>query len=108
MRALSESFAVCRKSEAYPCREKLREISRRFSAFWLPNVLLTANFCDNPANLCDNRAFLGNDRRHDDVGIVLCGPFVTTCRALPEAARGLWKTQRQTFHGKVANLSGKA
>jgi hypothetical protein len=44
MRALSESFAVCRKSEAYPCREKWREISRRLSAFWLPNALLTANF----------------------------------------------------------------
>jgi hypothetical protein len=52
------------------CREKLREILRRFSAFWLPNALLTANLCDNPANLCDNRAFLGNARRHDDVGIV--------------------------------------
>jgi hypothetical protein len=33
MRALSESFAVCRKSEAYPCREKWREILRRFAAF---------------------------------------------------------------------------
>ncbi len=31
-----------------------------------------------------------------------------TCGALREAACGLWKAQRQTFHGKVANLSGKA
>ena len=59
-----------RKSEAYPCREKLRKILRRFFDFWLPNALLTANLCDNPANLCDNRAFLEDDRPHDDVGMV--------------------------------------
>src|SRR5882672_8694347 len=59
-----------RKSEAYPCREKLHEILRHFFDFWLPNTLHTANLCDNPANLCDNRAFLEDDRPHDDVGMV--------------------------------------
>ena len=56
--------------EAYPCREKWREILRRFLDFWLPNALLTANLCDNPANLCDNRAFLEDNRPYDDVEMV--------------------------------------
>src|SRR5215831_7186531 len=63
-----------RKSEAYPCREKWREILRHFADFWLPNALLTANLCDNPANLCGNCPFLGGNRLHDGVGIVLYGP----------------------------------
>ncbi len=29
--------------------------------------------------------------------MVLCSPFVKTCGALPEAARGLLKAKRQTF-----------
>jgi hypothetical protein len=52
-----------RTAEAYPCREKWREISRRFSDFWMRNVLLTAN-------LCDNGTFLGDDRPHDGGGMV--------------------------------------
>ena len=101
---------LCRewKSEAYPCREKLGEISRRFSDFWLLNALLTANLCGNPANLCDNRAFLGDARPQNDIGMVLYGPFVKACGALPEVARGLFQAKRQTFHGKVANLSDKS
>jgi hypothetical protein len=46
---------LCRSriSEAYPCREKWREILSRVADFWLPNALLTANLCDNSANLAD-------------------------------------------------------
>jgi hypothetical protein len=101
---------LCRDriSEAYLCREKWREISRRFSDFWLPNALLAANLSGNPANLWVNGAFLGDDRPPDEIGIVLCGPFVTTCGGLPEIPRGLLKAQRQTFHGEAANLSDKA
>jgi hypothetical protein len=40
--------------------------------------------------------------------MVLCVPFVKACEVLPEAACGLLQAQRQTFHGKVANLSDKA
>lgn len=57
MRALSEKFAACPRSEAYPCREKSRKFWRRFSPFWLPNALLAANLSDNPAPLCVNGAF---------------------------------------------------
>jgi hypothetical protein len=63
---------VCRDriSEAYSCREKWREILRRFADFWLLHALLTANLCDNPANLWVNSAFLEDDRTHDDVAMV--------------------------------------
>ena len=63
---------VCRDrtSEAYPCREKWREISRHFFGFWLPNALLTAPLSGNPANLGDHRAFLADARPHDDAVIV--------------------------------------
>ena len=97
-----------RTSEAYLCREKWREISRRFSDFWLPNALLAANLSGNPANLWVNGTFLGDDRLPDGIGIVLCGPFVKTCGGLPDTTRGLLKAQWQTFHGEAANLSDKA
>src|SRR5262249_47555313 len=97
-----------RRSEAYHCHEKWREISCCFSDFWLPHSLLTANLCDNPANLCGNHPFLGSDRLHDGAVIVLYGSFFKPCGAPREAACGLWKAKRQIFHGKVANLSGKA
>ena len=63
---------VCRerKSEAYPCREKLGEISKRFFDFWVPNALLAAHLSGNPANLWVNGAFLGDDRPYDGVGMV--------------------------------------
>src|SRR5262249_23705291 len=83
-------------------------ILRHFCDFWLPNALLAAHLSGNPANLWENGAFLGDDRPHDGIGIVLCGPFVTTCGGPPETTRGLWKAQWQTFHGEAANLSDKA
>ena len=97
-----------RKSEAYPCREKFHEFWWYFSCFWGANTLLAANLSDNPANLCGNRPFLGGNRPHDGVDIVLYGPFVQPCGMPREAACGLWKAQRQTFHGKVANLCDKS
>src|SRR5262249_48239432 len=48
-------------------------------------------------NLWVNGAFLGDGRLYGRIGIVLCGPFVTSCGGLPKTARGLLKAQRQTF-----------
>jgi hypothetical protein len=94
--------------EAYPCREKWHEISKRFSDFWVPNALLAANLSGNPANLWVNDAFLGDYGPYNGVGMVLYGLAVTACGTLPDTARGLLQAQRQTSHGEVANLSGKA
>src|SRR6266702_7225385 len=88
--------------------EKSHEISRHFFDFWLPNALLAANLSGNPANLWVNGAFLGDDRPYGGVGMVLYGPFINPCGALRETAYGLLQAERQTFHGEVANLPGKA
>jgi len=86
------------KSEAYPCREKLGEISGRFLGFLAANALLAANLCDNPANLCDNRALWGDDRPYDEGGIVFCSPLVRAYGAAPRSPS--W-----SLEGPMANLS---
>jgi len=55
-------------------------------------------------NLCGKVTFLGDDRSHDEVGMVLCGPFGKACGALPEAVPCaifcLFEAKRQTFLAK--------
>jgi len=52
--------------------------------------------------------FWEDDRPYDGVDMVQGSPFVNPWVARREAACGLLQAQRQTFHGEMANLSGKA
>jgi hypothetical protein len=107
-RTLSENFAViAHRKHTFAVRNgvKFRGI---FLMFGCQTLFSRQTFHGEVANLWVNGAFLGDDRPSGGVGMVLCGPFVNPCGALRETACGLLQAQRQTFHGEVANLPGKA
>jgi len=94
-----------------------------FGHFWARKTSAPCSsrqiFLTIPANLSGKVTFLGDDRSHNGVGIVFCGPFVKGCGALPEAVpwaifclfeakRQIFLAKRQTFlakHNRASRLN---